>query len=259
MLSDILSTTSNEKFSEARRLAFLKSVVHFLDKEANDLLSFEEIRTRLQLRHARDLGVQEIEVDKIVGSMGRYSDFTREFYPLRDSQANRWRRIYDLTNSLAGFPPIEALKVGEAYFVRDGNHRVSVARANGAKMIEAHVTEYVTPIELSPDDTMDDVLIKVGAANFLETTHLDRLRPEQNIQLTNPGRYRLLLEHIAVHKYLQEVACECEISYEAAVTSWYDTVYMPLIELIRERDILRRFPGRTEADLYAWLVLHRAE
>lgn len=257
---DMLSSISNEKFSEARRRAFLGTALRFLRGESNELLPFDEIRSQLRLKHSRDLGIQEIALDKIVGSMGRYEDFTREFFPRRDNESVelRWRRIYDLTNSLEGFPPIEVFKVGEVYFVRDGNHRVSVARANEAKTIEAHVIEYLSPIELTPDDTMDDVLIKIGEASFLEATNLDKLRPEQNIKLTNPGRYRLLLEHIAVHKYLKEVECNCEIPYEEAVVSWYDNVYMPLVQEIRERGILERFPGRTEADLYAWLVLHRA-
>ena len=254
-----LSSISAEKFTEARRRAFLRSVLHFLKGESNDLLPFDQIRSQLRLTHSRDLGLQQIELDQIVGSLGRYEDFTREFFPRRDNDSVelRWRRIYDLTDSLEGFPPIEVFKVGEVYFVRDGNHRVSVARANGAKTIEAYVIEYLSPINLTPDDTLDDILIKLGAANFLEATHLDKLQPGRNIQLTKPGRYRLLLEHIAVHKYLKEVECSCEIPYEAAAASWYDQVYLPLVEEIRERGILEHFPGRTEADLYAWLVLHR--
>lgn len=236
----------------------MRSVAHFITRQPDNLLPFEDIRSMLKLQHTKYLGLQNIELDKIVGSVGRYDDFTREFLPKKDAQEFRWRRIYDLTESLEGTPPIELYRIGEVYFVRDGNHRVSVARSNGFDTIEAFVTEYTTPVNVDPDDTMDDILIKAGAANFLYTTKLDELRPEQNIQLTNPGRYKHLLEHIAVHKYLKEVECGCEMPCEEAVVSWYDTVYMPLIEEIRERDILSRFPGRTEADLYAWLVLHRA-
>jgi len=192
-----------------------------------------------------------------VGSVGRYDDFTREFLPRRDSQEERWRRIYDLTESSQGFPPVDLYKVDDVYFVRDGNHRVSVARANKGKTIEASVTEYLTPVELTAEDTLDDILIKAGAANFLQATGLDKLRPGQDIQLTNPGRYKRLLADIARHKYFKELECDCEISYEEAVASWYDKVYMPLINEIRDREILKHFPGRSEADLYTWLVLHR--
>ena len=259
-MTDMLSADSRLKFSEIRRRAFLASVLNFLRGQTNELLPFDQIRSQLRLRHARNLGLQVIELDKIVGSVGRYEDFTREFFPRWDheSMAQRLRTIYDLTQSLSGFPPIDVYKVGEVYFVRDGNHRVSVARANQARTIEAYVIEYTSPIALTPDDTIDDILLKLGAANFAETTGLNKLRPGHSIRLTNPGRYRLLLEHIAVHKYLQEVAAERELSDEEAVTSWYDKVYLPLVAEIRKRDILHLFPGRTEADLYAWLVLHRA-
>jgi hypothetical protein len=234
-------------------------MIHFLRGQSNELLPFETIRSELRLKHSRDLGLQEIELDKIVGSVGRYDDFTREFLPLHDSDESRWRRVYDLTESFTGFPPIDVFQVGDVYFVRDGNHRVSVARANGLKVIEANVTAFVSPIELTADDTLDDILIRRGHTNFLETTQLDQLRPDHQIRLTNPGRYRLLLEHIDVHKYLKEIETSSEMAYDAAVVSWYDHVYLPLVQEIRERRVLDLFPGRTEADLYAWLVLHRAE
>lgn len=253
-----LSLSSNQKFSDVRGQAFYRSVLHFLKGEPDKLLSFDKVQTMLKLNHTHYLGLQNVELDKIVGSVGRYEDFTREFLPKRDSNEFRWRRIYDLSEAQEGIPPIELYKVGEAYFVRDGNHRVSVARANGLPSIEAFVTEYASPVDVSPGDTMDQILIKIGAANFLQNTRLNELRPEQDIQLTNPGRYKFLLEHIAVHKYLKEVESGHEISDDESVTSWYDNVYMPVINEIRERDILKYFPGRTEADLYAWIILHRA-
>lgn len=257
-MSEFLSNTSNRKFSEARSVAFIRNMVNFFKGQTNDLLPFHEVRTKLSLNHRRDIGLQEVELDKIVGSVGRYHDFTREFFPLSNSQETRWRRIYDLTHSLEGFPSVQLYKVGDVYFVRDGNHRVSVARSIDSKVIEAYVVEYITPVvELSTEDSMDDVLIKAGEANFLQVTGLDKLRPQQAIHLTNPGRYHLLLNHINAHKYWRETECNCEISYQEAVASWYDRVYLPLIEKIRERDILKHFPERTEADLYAWLVLHR--
>ncbi len=252
-----LSHESNRKFSDVRSRAFIHSAMSVLRGKSDQLLPFEEVRSTLKLDHTRYLGLQDVPLEKIVGSVGRYHDFTREFLPRHDSQENRWRQVYDLTTSFQGFPPIELYKVGEVYFVRDGNHRVSVARANKSETIEAWVTEYLTPVLLAPEDTMDSVLIKAGAANFLQVTELDKLRPDQNIQLTNPGRYKLLLQNITVHKYYKEVECSCEISWQEAVASWYDNVYMPLVTEIRKRDILKRFPDRTEADLYAWLILHR--
>jgi len=254
---DILSQESNRKFSEMRNRVFFQSVLSTFHHKSMNLLAFDDVRSSLKLNHMRYLGLKDVPLSKIVGSVGRYRDFNRAFLPLNDSQENRWRGVYDLTAHGEGFPPIELFKIGDIYFVRDGNHRVSVARANGTPSIEAYVTEYVTSVELNPDDSLDDILIKAGAANFATVTRLNHLRPNHGIQLTNPGRYKYLLQHIAVHKYYREIDCQCEISWEDAVVSWYDNVYMPLVKEIRERAILERFPGRTEADLYAWLVYHR--
>lgn len=254
----MLTPESNEEFSKARQRAFIEEWLSFFQGRSNNLLPFEEVKQSLQLQDAAYKGLQEIELDKIVGSTGRYRDFTRTFLPKNNTTEDRWRRVDAVAHSEQGFPPIEVYQVGDVYFVRDGNHRVSVARSHGAKTIEAYVIEYKTPVPFGPDDDLDDILLKVEQADFFRETQLDKLRPGQEVVFTEPGRYRLVEEHIIIHKYLREIVCGCEISNEEAVASWYDRVYMPIVELIHERGVLRYFPGRTEADLYAWLILHRA-
>jgi hypothetical protein len=203
-------------------------------------------------------GLHEIELDKIVGSVGRYRDFTRTFLPKSDRSEHRWRRVDAVTHDLVGTPPIEVFKIGDVYFVRDGNHRVSVARSHGAKTIEAYVIEYRTPIHIENTDELDDILMKVERTKFLEDTKLDEIRPDHNVEFTEPGRYRFVGRNITFHKFLRETEMGRQLSDEEAVASWYDNVYIPIVNLIRERGILNDFPGRTEADLYAWFVLHRA-
>jgi hypothetical protein len=75
--------------------------------------------------------------------------------------------------------------------------------------------------------------------------------------LTNPTRYKEVLEHISVHRYFMGIEQNRDVPWKEAVASWYDNVYLPLIELIRKYNILDAFPGRTEADLYAWLIKHQ--
>ncbi|MFN8459757.1 MAG: hypothetical protein U0401_34765 [Anaerolineae bacterium] len=254
----MLTPQSNFEFSQARQRAFIEEWLNFFTGRSTELLSFDEIKQKLNLQDAAYKGLHEIELAKIVGSTGRYRDFTRTFLPKSDLTQERWRRVDEVAHSEMGFPPIEVYQVGEVYFVRDGNHRVSVAHTHGAKTIEAYVIEYKTPVPVESQDDLDDILLKMEHTEFFEQTHLDQLRPEHEIRFTEPGRYRLLQEHIIVHKYLREVACGCEILPEEAVTGWYDQVYMPIVQLIREREVLKQFPGRTEADLYAWLSLHRA-
>lgn len=254
----MLTPESNEEFSKVRQRAFIEEWLSFFTGRPNHLLPFEEVKQSLQLQDAAYKGLQEIELDKIIGSTGRYRDFTRTFLPKNNTTEQRWRRVDAVAHSELGFPPIEVYQVGDIYFVRDGNHRVSVARTHGSKTIEAYVIEYKTPVAIGPEDNLDDLLLKTEHADFLKETRLDQLRPDQNVVFTEPGRYRLVKEHIIIHKYLREITCGCEISEEEAVASWYDNVYLPLVQLIRERDVLKYFPGRTEADLYAWLILHRA-
>jgi nucleotide-binding universal stress UspA family protein len=150
-------------------------------------------------------------------------------------------------------------QIGEAYFVLDGHHRVSVARRSGATHIQAYVTELKTRAPLSPDVRPDELVIQAEYADFLEHTRLDELRPEADLSVSVAGQYRALAEHIDVHRYFMGLEQKRDIPYAEAVTHWYDTVYLPVVEVVRERGVLRDFPGRTETDLYLWLGKHRAE
>jgi len=163
-----------------------------------------------------------------------------------------------MATGMTGLPPIEVYKLGEIYFVKDGNHRVSVARQLGAKYIQAYITEVRTRISLKPDIQPDDIIIKAEYSNFLEKTRLDSLRPDADLNVTAPGKYPILEEHIAVHRYFLGLEQQQDIPFEEAVTHWYDTVYLPVVKMIRERGILRYFPNRTETDLYLWISEHRA-
>src|SRR5215472_11125932 len=199
--SAIATAESSRHFTQARMGAFWQEVWSFLTGRSIDLLRFEEVRNRLLLRDERNLGLQEIPLDKIVGSVGRYRDFTRTFLPRTNAIRSRWQRLDALARGSEGFPPIEVYKVGDAYFVIDGNHRVSVARQLGAKTIEAYVTELPTSVPLEADIQPDDLLIKQGYADFLRQTHLDVIRPGSSVILTEPARYQEVIEHISVHKY----------------------------------------------------------
>lgn len=248
--------TALAEFDRAHRRAFLQEMYRILGRRSPDLLPFEEVRNRLRLRNRAYRGLQDVSLDKIVGSLGRYEDFTRTFLPRRASDRERWARVGELVQSGGGLPPVELYKVGDAYFVKDGNHRVSVARANEAPTIQAHVWEYPTRVPLTPDVNVDDLVIKQEYLDFLERTQLDQLRPDQRIECTNPGSYRELEEHIDVHRYFLGLERQAEVPYPEAVISWYDNVYQPAVRAIRRHQVLKAFPGRTEADLYLWVMRH---
>ena len=248
-----------DDFRLARRQAVLEQILARLTGRPADLLSYNEVRRLLKAEGQIERGLEEIPLDAIVGSVGRYNDFTRYFLPRKDSIGERWARVKVAATDATGWPPIDVYKLGEVYFVLDGNHRVSVARQLGMHHIQAYVTEVRTKVPLTPDVGPDELICKAQHAAFLERTNLDRLRPEADMSVTAPGAYRTLDEHIAVHRYFMGLEQQREIPYEKAVTHWYDTVYRPVVEIIRQKGLLRDFPKRTETDLYLWLAEHRAE
>jgi len=165
-----------------------------------DLLSYEEVRQKLKVKGMGKWGLEDIPLDAIVGSVGRYTDFTRSFLPRQDSDEERWARVKVAVTDLGGLPPIEVYQIGQAYLVRDGNHRVSVARQVAATHIQAYVTEVRTKVPLLPDTQPDDLILKAEYTDFLERTRLDELRPEADLSVTVPGQYQALEEHIEVHR-----------------------------------------------------------
>jgi hypothetical protein len=179
--------------------------------------------------------------------------------PLRDDGEARWARVEQAWQDPTGLPPIEAYQIGDVYFVVDGNHRVSVARQLGLSHIEAHVVEFETKVPLSPDDSPDDLIVKAEYAEFLAHTRLDELRPGVDLAMSVPGHYRELEEQIVACCYSAEAEEGTPSPYAEAVARWYDEVYLPVIQVVRKRDMLRDFSGRTETDLYVWILKHRAE
>ena len=251
-------TRAIEDFQRARRRAALREIFSLLTGKSENLLSFEEVRKKLKAHSSAERTLKDIPIDAIVGSVGRYHDFTRDFLPRQSADPTRWARVRATMETTGGYDPIEVYQIGEVYFVLDGNHRVSVARQLGATHIQAYVTEFKSKVPLTPDTQPDDLIIKAEYADFLERTHLDQLRPAADLTVTVPGQYPIFEEHIQVHRYFMGLEQKRYIPEEEAVTHWYDTVYLPVVQVIRRQGLLRDFPNRTEADLYLWLAEHRA-
>jgi len=247
-----------EDFRHERNIASLQIILGRLTGKPVDLLSFEEVARKLRVSGGSDRGLQDIPIDAIVGSVSRYSDFTRTFLPRHDSDIGRWARVKSaVTDDQFGVPPIEVYKIGDAYFVKDGHHRVSVARHIGAKSIQANVQEIQTRVGITPETRPDDLILKAEYADFLSHTRIDRLFADADLKLTVPGSYERLEDHIQVHRYFMGLDLKRDIPYEEAVVHWYEFVYLPVRQAIEERGILKEFPGRTETDLYLWISDHR--
>ena len=180
-------------FRRARREAAIQQILARVTGKSADLLCFDDVRQQLRTTGEEvERGLQEIPLDKIVGSVGRYKDFTRSFMPKRDSDEERWAQVKAATLDMTGYPPIEVYQMGDAYFVKDGNHRVSVARQLGTETISAYVTEVKTQLPLGADDDPNEVLCKARYAKFLELTGLSELRPEADLLMTFAGYYPVL-------------------------------------------------------------------
>ena len=246
-------------FRRARRRADVQRVLSLVSGNDEQLLSYEEVRRQLRAVETARQELAYIPLDAIVGSVGRYQDFTRQFLPVRESDEGRWVGVQRAMTGMAGVPPIEVYRLGDAYFVKDGNHRVSVARQLGADRIEAYVTEVATRVPFTPDMDQDDLIVASEFARFLEQTNLDELKPGADLRLTEPGSYPVLLEHISVHRYFMGIDLSRPVEWEEAVAHWYDAVYLPVARAIRQHDLLDGFPGRTEADLYLFLSEHRGK
>jgi nucleotide-binding universal stress UspA family protein len=247
-----------QDFQAARQRASVQEILARITGKSTDLLSYEEVAEKLKLRIRTERGRQQIPLDAIVGSVGRYTDFTRTFLPRRTGDRDRWAGVKTAMEQGQGLPPIDVYKVGEAYFVIDGNHRVSIARQEKFNTIEANVTEVQTSIPITPDIQAEDLILKAEYAEFLITTHIMDLRPNVDLNVTVPGQYQKLMEQIVAQECLLERGGKTGLPFEQAVADWYDNVYIPLAEAIRDRGLLHWFPGRTITDLYVWISENRA-
>lgn len=244
-------------YTRARRKATLSQLLALVQRRPNELIPFEEVRARLNIRGQHDLGLRTVPLTQIVGSEGRYSDFDRHFLPRHDATKFRWLNISKAFYEDVNLPAVELYKIDDVYFVKDGNHRVSVARQQGQLEIDALVTELDVDVPLAPDLSVRDLLLKEEYSDFLEWTNLSTLRPDQCIEFSEPGGYLELIRHINAHRYYMGLEQGHAISRDEAVVDWYDTVYLPAVQAIRAQDVLHAFPGRSEADLYRWIMEHR--
>jgi hypothetical protein len=256
-MSDELDFRVRSDYSRARLKAFINSIRAAISGAPNRLLSYEQVKEKLHLGGPLYRGVQTVRVDQIAGSLNRYHQFDRAFLPTQGDTSERWENISRAFYQDISLPPVVLYRVGQVYFVVDGHHRVSVAREQKQEFIDAEVRDVATRVNITPDLRPEDLEILGDKVHFLERSALDHLRPDANIKLTIPDGFERMLEHIAVHRYFMGLDLQRDITEVEAVTHWYDTVYLPIVKVIRKSKILKEFPGKTEADLYLWVLDHQ--
>ena len=252
----VIYATAKGDFETALRKGYWRSVMNWFARTDNQLLPFDEIRAKLPVSGQHEIGMQQIELDKIIGSVGRYMDFDRAFLPRRTNTRRRWESVDRAVLQDIVLPPIEVYKVGSVYFVKDGNHRVSVARERGQAFIDAYVTEIDVPFEVDEHSQIDQIIREIEQARFDDKTAIQKIRPGAEIHFTVPGGPDKVLEHIRVHQWFMGEKRKKAVPFEEAVAEWYDEVYQPLIRVIHHLGIMDGFPGRSDADLYLWIIEH---
>ncbi len=251
---------SHEDFNRARMRASVGKITSVLFGKGNkNLLPFEEVKEMSYSQHQSYIGVKTIPIHLIAGSEGRYQDFNRAFLPKREFSRHRWVRVNEARLTDIILPPIQVYELGDIYFVRDGNHRVSVAKMMGIEFIDAEIIKIDSPISLTPDMTIQDIRQKIldyEKQDFFSHPLLGEHILQEELQFTETGRYREVWDHISVHQYYLGESLDRPVPLEEALESWYTTLFTPIMESLRENNCIQRFPGRTTADLYMWIIKH---
>jgi hypothetical protein len=201
--------------------------------------------------------MQVIPIEKIVGSEGRYKDFDNQFFPKNTFIKERWEHVDEAVIKDIILPPIKVYELGGLYFVRDGNHRVSVAKSKGVEFIDAEVVSLQSEIRLPPVRSLTGMIkeiISYEKRNFYFETSFGDITDYWCLDFSTTGQYDVIYNHILTHKYFINQNQEKEISIEDAITSWFNTVYLPVIHTIDKYKIMKYFKHRTKSDLYVWII-----
>jgi len=247
---------SDLAFSRAKYKGFMQELKFLVARKKSRLLSFDEVKEKLELWHVKEKGLQSVPINSIIGSQGRYRNFTRNFLPLEENLRTRWKQVEAAVSSGRDLPPVQLYKVCNAYFVKDGHHRISVAKTKNKRTIEAQIFEYECDVCLDDATRLEELTLLETYHHFLKETCLAKSGNPQ-LQLTVLGGYPLLMEHIQRHRFYLIERQKHDVTLQQAAFSWYGSIYLPIAELIRENGILKHFPHRTEADFYIWISRYK--
>ena len=236
-------------FSRARRSRLLAEIGRRLRREPDDvalMLPFEEVVESLGRVGQHDLGLQVVPLDAIVGSVDRTVDFDRGLRPTSARLRSRWERIAAAQRRGEALPPVSLYKVGDLYFIRDGHHRVSVAKSLGRKDIDAYVTEVTTRLKLGEDTLVSDLPLKDHERLFRERVPLP---PEarERIRVTDPWDYGALAEAVEAWGFRAMQNRGTYMDRREVARHWFQEEYEPVVELLRAGDLIAEDETETEA------------
>jgi hypothetical protein len=217
--------------------------------DCGSLLEFEEVRRRLQLGTRVDIGVQEIAIDQIIGSLGRAHEFDGCFRP----RTQRLRRV--LAQITAAKPnaadmAISVYQVDHAYFVVDGHKRLSLAVAEGREQIDAEVGRFPSRFHVAGGTTMQEIRTTAREDRFRKVTGLDLAAPEARFPLGDVDGYLDLEESVKAHSYDLSMQEGSLVPPKEAARHWFDHVYRPAVGIALDSGLARLLDSSTEPELF---------
>jgi hypothetical protein len=226
---------------------------------ARDLLTLDEATERLRPFARRYLGIRPIRVESVVGTDSRGGDFDRDFRARRRDVRERRRRVHEAFPE-GNFPPIQVYKLGDAYFVIDGHHRVALAREQRREWIDAEVIELTARWHLNPDADPLELVHAEQERLFMVESGLAEVRPDVQIRFSRAVGYRQLLETIQVHGYGLLVDAERPLNRSGIALDWYSRIYLPTVHQLEDIGLYEALcPGATVSDRFLWAYEQRRE
>ncbi|HET9739838.1 MAG TPA: hypothetical protein VFP78_17105 [Solirubrobacteraceae bacterium] len=236
-------------FSRARRSRLLADIGRRLRREPDDvalMLPFEEVVEALGRTGQHDVGLQVVPLDAIVGTVDRSVDFDRGLRPTSARLRSRWERIASAQRRGESLPPVSLFKIGDLYFVRDGHHRVSVAKSLGRQDIDAYVTEVTTRLRLGEDTRVSELPLKDHERLFRERVPLPA-ESRRRISVNDPWLYGTLSEAVEAWGFRAMQNRGTYMDRGEVAQHWFAEEYEPVVALLRAGDLIERDETETEA------------
>jgi len=251
------ASDAQNDFQRARRQRTLGELGRRLRREPDDvalILPFEEVVEALGRVGERYLGLRNVPLDQIVGSVDRTREFDRRFRPVSRRVRGRWERIAAAQRRGESMPPISLYRIGELHFVRDGHHRVSVARSLGRIDIDAYVTEVTTRVGMNGDVRLSDLPLKSHERLFFERVPLEAER-RRRVTLSDPWEYALLAEGVEAWGFRASQERATLLDRAAVARAWFDDEYAPVSRMLEDGGFVHK--GETEGDAYMRIASRR--
>jgi hypothetical protein len=253
------SADAQDDFARARRAQLLAGLGRRLRREPDDvalILPFDEVVAALGIVGETELGLKTIKLDSVVGTVDRTGDFDRRFRPTTPRVRGRWQRIAAALRRGESFPPISVYRVGDLHFVRDGHHRVSVAKSLGREDVDAYVTEVRTRVGIDDALRLADLPLKSHERLFRERVPLDRER-HARVRPSDPWDFGRLAEGVEAWGFRVMQERREYMDREEIAQLWYEEDFLPVAETLRDAELIGA--SESDGDAYMRVVTARYE